>query len=186
MSPLGVFSHPQDMSYSGTQMPSSPTPNIPPFSLYPQLYILIMMPHGLEYPFGSWGQLSWLCPFPAPPVPSLVGYYESTRSRKSLGSVQALLSITKTSLYYQHCFQHYPKHSPILITAERAHSTSAKISTAGLSHQPTVENLQVPGRYGPHHLRQNFSVWEVTEITQKSRPQHRVGFSEPRPRGGSG
>lgn len=155
MSPLGVFSHLQDMSYLGTQMPLSATPNIPLYSLFPQLYILIMMPHGLEYPFGSRDQLSWLFPFPAPPGPSHVGYYENMRSKKSLGSVQAPLSNNKN---INPAFSTALKLSPIQVTAERVHSTSAKISTAALRHHPTEENLQVPGRYGLHHLRQNFSI----------------------------
>lgn len=85
------------------------TPSVPPFILLPPgLY----PEHGLGYP---WGQSGSPVPAASPPnslcTPSLVPRGD-TRSRKGLGAVQRLLRDNKTSLCYQPCVQHKPKHGP--------------------------------------------------------------------------
>lgn len=118
--------------------------------------------HDATWRFGSWGQLSSLCPLPAsyaPPVPSQVGR-ETMGSRKSLESLQALHSNNKKpSLYYQHCFQHYLKTQSHINDSEEGslHLSQNQHSRAKAPHSGK-SGLQVPGRYGLHHLRQNFSI----------------------------
>lgn len=41
------------------------SPNVPHLLLVPQLYILSMMPHVQDIPWGSWPQLSSMCLLPA-------------------------------------------------------------------------------------------------------------------------
>lgn len=57
------------------------------------VFLLRMMPFGLEFPFGSWGHLSQLCPPNSLCIPNLLT--GGVRSRKRLGPVQALPSNTK-------------------------------------------------------------------------------------------
>lgn len=85
------------------------TPSVPPLILLPPgLY----PEHGLGYP---WGQSGSPVLAASPPnslcTPSLVPGGD-TRSRKGLGAVQRLLRDNKTSLCYQPCVQHKPKHGP--------------------------------------------------------------------------
>lgn len=61
------------------------TPNFPPF-LFPQLYVLSMVPYGLEYPCAQLGSA----------VLAVHPVQSGTRSRKVLGTVRELLSSNRS------------------------------------------------------------------------------------------
>jgi len=76
----------------------------------PLLYMLSMTPYGMEYPFGQLGSAvlavsppSFLC------TSSLLTGRVVQEAEKPLTLCKHCSAITKTSLYYQHCFQHKSK-----------------------------------------------------------------------------
>lgn len=84
-------------------------------------------------PVVSWGQLSWLWPFPtpcAPPNPSLVG---GVRSWRGLDPVQALINNNRNVPKLSAQPQHKWKCSPILATMKKINSMLSKTSTAVIS-----------------------------------------------------
>ena len=83
----------------------------PPASFFfPQLYMLNMMSYGLEYPLG---QLGSAVPAVSPPnslcPPSLLTGGVGEEAEKPLALCEHCSEIAKTSLCYQHCFQHRSK-----------------------------------------------------------------------------
>ena len=103
----------------------------PPSFFFPQLCMLSMLSYGMEYPFG---QLGSAVPAVSPPnflcTPSLLAGGVGWGAEKALTQCEHCSAVTKTSLNYQHCFQHYSKHSPMLATVKKINSIPAKTSTA--------------------------------------------------------
>lgn len=85
--------------------------NIPPLSPpFPQLFLLSMMPYGMECPCSQSELVSWLCPLPGPcvhPAPHWQG-----RSKKSLWlCASTTLQQLKSLVCYHHYF-HKKKKNP--------------------------------------------------------------------------
>jgi len=83
-----------------------------PLPSSPPRFIRCVTSYGMEHP---WGQLSQPCPplaSCAPPASSLLGRREEQKIEKALTLRKRCSGITKTSLYYQHCFQHKSETQP--------------------------------------------------------------------------
>ena len=76
----------------------------PPSFFFPQLYMLGMTSYGLEYRLGQLGSAvsppGSLCP------PSLLAGGVGGEAEKASALCEHCSAITKSSLCYQHCFQH--------------------------------------------------------------------------------
>lgn len=110
----------------------------PPSFVFPQPYMLSMIPYGLGHPFGvlesavqAVSPPSLLCT-PSP----LAG---GVRSRKGLDLCKHCSAIRKTFLCYQHCFQDKSKTlPPIPATVKEMNAIPAKTSTTGFLEQSMI------------------------------------------------
>ena len=111
--PIGrqLFSHLQEITCNrvlGRQMPSLQMSS--PSFFFPPLYTLSMTSCGTEYPCGHLGSA---VPAVPPPhsfcTPSLLTGGVGWEAEQALTLCKHCSAATKSSLYYQHCFQHKSK-----------------------------------------------------------------------------
>jgi len=85
----------------------------PPSFFFSPLCMLSMTSYGMESPFGQWGSAVLAV---SPPIffctPSLLAGGVLGRADKTLTLCKDCSAVTKTSLCYQHCFQHKSKTLP--------------------------------------------------------------------------
>ena len=116
-------------SYLGTQ--TLQFQKSPPSFFFPSLYMLSMTSYGVGYPSGQLGSAvlagsspTFLC------TPRLLTGGVVWEAEKALTLCKNCSAVTKTSLHYQHCFQHKCKaESPTRAFMKKINSIPAKTST---------------------------------------------------------
>lgn len=95
----------------------------------PPILLLSMTLHAMEYPWVTWGQLSWLCPLTT--SCSLPACLLEARGRMmlALDAAQALSAIAKILVCFQHCLVTNLNHSTIQGVGKKNNSIPVKLST---------------------------------------------------------